>query len=199
MSLAKVVAPAQFTPALARRVSRCRITPAVVALTVLASGCVPMSRAPEAEAQRAELSIRSLMAAWESADAATIEDLFWPDATYDDYPNQHTHEGAQEIVAYVMALHAWADDVYFNVGEVHVTQSGAVAEWVFSAVQARPMGRDFPVATGREVVSNGVTIIELDGGRIRRAADYMDTRPIMLQLGAKLEVPGSDTGPNDPR
>jgi uncharacterized protein (TIGR02246 family) len=108
----------------------------------MAGGCLPITPGDDQEALRAELAIRTLMAAWESADAAAIEELFWPDAIYDDYPNQHTHQGAQEIVEYVMALHAWADDVYFNVGDVHVTRTGAVAEWIFSAVQARPMGAD---------------------------------------------------------
>jgi ketosteroid isomerase-like protein len=162
----------------------------VVLPLLVASGCLPPAAENEQAAREAELAIRTLMAAWESADLAAIEELFWPDAVYDDFPNQHTYEGAREIAGYVLALHDWADDVYFNVGRVHVTPSGAVAEWVFSAVQARPMGGDVSVATGREVVSNGVTIIELDGDRIRRAADYMDTRPIMLQLGGRIELPG---------
>jgi uncharacterized protein (TIGR02246 family) len=165
----------------------------------MAGGCLPITPGDDQEALRAELAIRTLMAAWESADAAAIEELFWPDAIYDDYPNQHTHQGAQEIVEYVMALHACADDVYFNVGDVHVTRTGAVAEWIFSAVQARPMGADLTLATGLEVISNGVTIVELDRGRIRRAADYMDTRPIMLQLGGKIEMPGGGTVEGDGR
>jgi hypothetical protein len=35
-----------------------------------------------------------------------------------------------------------------------------------------------------------VTIIELDGERIIRAADYMDTAPMLLQMGARIEMPG---------
>jgi hypothetical protein len=52
------------------------------------------------------------------------------------------------------------------------------------------MGEVVPIATGLEVVLNGVTIVEIDGGRIRRAADYMDTSQLFLQLGARLELPG---------
>jgi steroid delta-isomerase-like uncharacterized protein len=154
------------------------------------SSCIPATQSDDQAAREAELTIRSLMAAWESGDPEVIADLFRTDAVYDDFPNQHTYQGVQEIVGYVMALHDWADDVYFSVGDVHVTEAGAVAEWVFSAVQARPMGADVTVATGLEVVSNGVTIIELRDGRIVRAADYMDTQPIMLQLGGRLEMPG---------
>ena len=52
------------------------------------------------------------------------------------------------------------------------------------------MGEMVPVATGLEVTTNGVTIVEIDGGRIRRAADYMDTAPMLLQLGGRMELPG---------
>jgi hypothetical protein len=143
-----------------------------------------------AGARESELAIRTLMASWESADSAVIRDLFWPQATYDDFPNQATHQGVEEIVGYVTSPHAWGDDVFMSVGEVHASESGAVAEWVFSAVQNRPMGTTVPVATGLEVVMNGVTIIELDRGRILRAADYADPTPLWLQLGGRIELPG---------
>ena len=70
-----------------------------------------------------------------------------------------------------------------------VTTSGAVVEWDFSAIQARPMGA-ISVGTGAEVVTNGVTIIELRGDRIIRAADCTDTAPMMLQVGGRIELPG---------
>ena len=139
---------------------------------------------------RNELLIRSLVDAQQAADTAAIYELFWPEAVYDDYASQLQYRGIEEIVGYVTSVHSWADDVYLNVGEVHASASGAVAEWLFAAVQARPMGELVPVATNREVVVNGVTIIEVDGGRIRRAADYTDTTPLLLQLGGRMTLPG---------
>lgn len=149
--------------------------------------CTPPSRTPRTS--ESELTIRSLLVAMETADTALIQDLFWPDATYDDYPNQHTHRGVEEIVAYVTGSHRWADDVFVNAGRVHVTESGAVAEWLFRGVQARPMGGQLTIATGTEVLLNGVTVVELDGDRIRRAADYTDTGALLLQLGGRVEMP----------
>ena len=159
---------------------------AVLVLTA----CAPVGSGDTVATREAELTIRSLMAAWESADPALLEDLFWPQATYDDFPNQHTYQGIEEIIGYVDAMHSWADGVYMNVGRVHVTSTGAVAEWVFSAIQARPMGQQVTVATGLDVVTNGVTIIEIENGRIIRAADYTDTAPMLLQLGGRIELPG---------
>jgi hypothetical protein len=159
-----------------------------LAWAVLLGGCA----ASDGDAARArnELLVLSLLAAQQSADTTTIVELFWPDAAYDDYANQLQYRGIEEIVGYVTSVHAWADDVYLNAGEIHAGPSGAVAEWLFAGVQARPMGDFVSTVTGREVVLNGVTIIEVDGGRIRRAADYTDTAPLALQLGGRIELPG---------
>ncbi|MDH3269844.1 MAG: nuclear transport factor 2 family protein [Gemmatimonadota bacterium] len=166
----------------------------VATLALSASGCDRGDvRLTEADALRAEVTLRSLMAAFERADTALIEDLFWPAATYDDFPNQHTYQGVAEIVGYVTGVHVWADDVVMNVGEVHVTEDGAVAEWLFSAVQTRPMGDRLSVGTGNEVVLNGVTVIELEGERIIRAADYTDAGAMLLQLGGRIEMPDGRT------
>lgn len=162
-------------------------------LAVLATACTPVGDGDDAGRRQAEVAIRSLLSAFETADTALVEDLFWPQATYDDFPNQHTYRGLDEIVGYVTGLHEWGDDVFMSVGQVHVTTDGAVAEWLFSAVQARPMGRQLGVATGNEVVLNGVTIIELDGERIVRAADYTDTGAMLLQLGGRIEMPDGTT------
>lgn len=158
--------------------------------TFLAAACAQLQPDASQADREAELTMRSLMAAFESADVPLIEDLFTPQATYDDFPNQHTYRGVQEIVGYITAVHDWADDVYMNVGAVYPTRDGAVAEWVFSGIQNRPLGSQVPVGTGREVVLNGVTIIQIQDGRIVRAADYTDTGALMLQLGGRIELPG---------
>lgn len=160
---------------------------AAALLAVLLVGCTPP---PDQAAAHNEYIVRTLVSAEEAADSATIAQLFWPDATYDDYGNQAQYRGIQEILGYLTSIHSWADDLYMDVGEVHASAWGAVAEWNFSAVQSRPMGDYIPTATGKDVVVNGATIIEVDGGRIRRAADYLDTSQIWLQLGGRIELPG---------
>jgi hypothetical protein len=154
------------------------------------AACQSGERPRPIDGRQAELAVRTLMAAYESADTTLLLDLFWPQATYDDFAEQHTYQGLDEIVGYVTSVHEWGDDVYKNVGRVHVTETGAVAEWIFSAVQNRPFGQVAPDVTGREVVLSGVTIIEMEGDRIIRAADYTDTQPLLLQLGARIELPG---------
>jgi steroid delta-isomerase-like uncharacterized protein len=158
------------------------------ALVALAA-CAPRS-GPSPTVARNEIVARTLMEAWESGDRDLITDLFAPDAVYDDYPNQMQYQGIPEIVGYVRNLQEWADGLNIDVGAVHPSEEGATVEWVLSAVQARPIGTRVPLATGREVVLNGATILEIRSGRIRHAADYMDALALALQLGGELHMPG---------
>ena len=162
-----------------------------ILLVVLAAlgACAPRE-GPSPLLARNEIVARTLMDAWESGDPDVLTDLFAPDAVYDDFPNQMQYQGIQEIVGYVEHVQDWADGLSIDVSAVHPSEEGATVEWVFSATQARPIGTRVPVATGREVVLNGVTILEIRNGRIHRAADYIDALALVLQLGGEVRMPG---------
>lgn len=137
-----------------------------------------------------EMALRSLLGMLESGETADVAGLFHPDAVYDDFANQQQYQGLEEIAGYLAQGSRWADGVSVTLTGLHVWPGGGVAEWIFSGIQDRPMGTLVPLATGREVVLNGVTVIEVESGRIRRAADYMDVLPLLLQLGAEVRMPG---------
>lgn len=162
------------------------VVPGVLAML---AACGPR-QGPSPTVARNEVVARTLMEAWRSGDRDLLADIFAPDAVYDDFPNQIQYQGIQEITGYVQAVQAWAEGLSIDVSAVHASEEGATIEWIFSATQARPIGDRVPVATGREVVLNGVTILEMDEGRIRRAADYQDALAFVLQLGAEVRMPG---------
>jgi steroid delta-isomerase-like uncharacterized protein len=145
----------------------------------------------EAAANQNEVLVRTMLSVWETADTAAVLELFWPEAVYDDFPNQTQYRGLAEIASYLTHVHGWATGVYMNVTQVHASETGATAEWVMSAINYKPMGARVPEATGREIVLNGVTIIEVERGLITRAADYIDVVPMVLQLGGSIRYPGA--------
>ena len=173
--------------------SRSPLLRASTLAVVLAASCAPADSGPSRLLAENEVVARSLMAAWERGDVGALADAFWPDATYDDFSNSVQHRGVDEIAAYFAETHGWASDVVVNVTAVHASEAGAVAEWVFSAVQTAPLEGTVDIGTGREVVLNGVTILEIQDGLIRRGADYVDTLPLVLQLGGRVEMPGGTT------
>ena len=161
-----------------------------VAWPLFLLACVQGDPTTSVALAESEVAARLLMSLWESGDVEELTGLFWPDAVYDDFPNQIQYRGLEEIAGYVEHVHSWATGVTVGVTGLHASETGAVAEWVLSAIQDRPIPGQVSVATGREVVLNGVTIIEMEGGRIRRAADYIDVLPLVLQLGGRVELPG---------
>lgn len=175
-----------------RRLSRRAAAPvvAIALLGITLSGCVPAAEGPSQLTIESEITARTLMSLLGSADSETVADLFYPDAVYDDFPNQTQYRGIEEIAGYVNHVHDWASGVDIGVLAVHASETSATVEWVFSGIQDQPIGSRVPVATGREVVLNGVTILEMDNGRIRRAADYLDGLSLVLQLGSEVRLPG---------
>jgi len=169
-----------------------RAFPLATALALAAPlpACAGPAEGPSRVEAENEVAARTLMTLWGSGDVASLTGLFHPDAVYDDYPNQTQYRGIEEIAGYVNHVHDWATAVDMAVLAVHPSERGATVEWVFSAIQDRPIGSRVPVATGREVVLNGVTVLELEGGRIRRAADYIDALALVLQLGGEAHMPG---------
>jgi len=173
--------------------SRCgadlrRVAPAALAL--LAVACSPAAPGPSRAEAESEYAIRSLLSMVGSGDASEVAGLFHPDAVYDDYASQHQLRGMEEIAGYITGGTRWATAVSVDVMAVNAWETGAVAEWVFTGVQDRPIPGFLPVVTGHEVVLTGVTIIQMEDGRIRRAADYQDALPLVLQLGGEVRMPG---------
>ena len=79
---------------------------------LMAIACVPSGTSTNSTtAPESELKILMLATAVESADTALIADLFWPEATYDDFANQLTYQGIPEIVGYLTNAHEWGDDI----------------------------------------------------------------------------------------
>ena len=171
---------------------------ATLALTLLTAACSPGARGPSQAAAENEIAIRSLMSMVGAGNADDVAGLFYPDAVYDDYANQQQYRGLEEIAGYIAGGTRWATGVSVDVMAVHLTETGAVAEWVFTGIQDQPIGSFLPVVTGREVVLNGITLIEMDGGRIRRAADYVDALQLVLQLGGEVHMPGGGVLRQDP-
>jgi hypothetical protein len=160
-----------------------------IAAFTLITACGGAGDGPPTATSQAELTARTLMMVWESGDVDALSTLFRPDAIYEDFSNQVQYRGIGEIAGYVGHVARWATDLRMDVGAVHASPNGATVEWLLSGVQNRPIPRLLGVATNREFFLNGVTVIELDGDLITRAADYLDASSLLIQLGATITLP----------
>lgn len=155
----------------------------LIPLLLLCYGCdTQQTDAPE--------KLQQLMQVWQNGDTSILNELFTPEARYQDIPNGTELEGIEAIRAYVDHVHAWADQISIEVTHLQGDNQHASAQWVMRGVQAQPIAGRIPIATQRPFTLQGLTLIELEKGKIKRAADYMDVLGLVLQLGARVELPG---------
>jgi len=130
------------------------------------------------------------MEMWETGNTAALGEITTEDVVYDEMPNGQRFEGRDGVRQYIGHVHAWASDVEIKATSLRGDANVAVAEWAMRGIQDRPIPGRVPIATRRSFRLNGATLVELQEGRIARAADYLDVLGSVVQLGARVELPG---------
>jgi ketosteroid isomerase-like protein len=114
-------------------------------------------------------AMRAVFSAWENNDPEALRTLFTRDGVYLDPLKAGPLEGLDAIVEDNRPAMAAITDCRISVSLAIEDDERAVAEGVFASRLADSGARfDFPF----------VAITEMSGGRIRRLAEYFDTRPL---------------------
>ncbi|KAA3630964.1 MAG: hypothetical protein DWP97_14210 [Calditrichaeota bacterium] len=143
--------------------------------------------------------IVSLMNVWESGNLDIFNSITDEKIVYDDIPNNHTFTGQAEAASYITHVHNWADEIKIEIVNSSSNETTAYAEWIMTGVQSRPIKGRVPVATNKPFTLKGITLIETKNDKIIRAVDYLDVLGFILQLGAKVELPGGVKLPPEKR
>ena len=126
-----------------------------------------------------------LALAWASTDSDGPERVlahFTDDCVFEDVALGATARGKEEFRRFLEEAFAAVPDIEYDVTSRLITARGAAIEWVMSGTQKG----DFPgiPATGKRFSSvRGVSILELEGDKIRRESDYWDAATFMKQVG----------------
>src|SRR5438477_133088 len=100
----------------------------------------------------------------------------------DNFFGEHTgQQGLREMFA---RMFREGRDYVWRMDHVVETPGAAAAEWTFSYVVTDAV----PRSAGRKVRFRGMSIFELEGGRIARYREYFDTGVALLQLGFTPEA-----------
>jgi steroid delta-isomerase-like uncharacterized protein len=120
-------------------------------------------------------------AAWSSHDAEKVLALFTDDCVYEDVTFAVVTRGKEELRAFVNGAFAAVPDIAFELTNRFAAGQFASMEWIMSGTHAG----DFPglPATGKRFSVRGAAIVELQGGQIKRNADYWDAATFMKQVG----------------
>ena len=122
-----------------------------------------------------------------------IEGLFHPTAVYDDFTSGVTYRDLPEIAAFMEAFHTADGAVFLDVISYHAGEGIAAAEWVLEGSRQGPSGVSGDSLVVRRFRVDGLTLIEVQGGLIVRAADYGDPIPLVLAEGGAVVLPEGDT------
>ena len=119
--------------------------------------------------------------AWSSRDPDKVLSLFTDDCVYEDVTFGAINRGKKELRAFAEGVFAGVPDFKVEVTARFVAGTRGGIEWLMSGTHKD----DFPgmPATGKRFSTRGVTIVELQAGKIRRNADYWDAAGVMRQVG----------------
>jgi len=122
--------------------------------------------------------------AWNAQDVDAIVAMHAPDMVFENHTAGERVEGAlvREHIAGIFA--AWPD-MRFESRRLYTRDGLVVQEWTASATHAQPMRRgEIEVPASGEAISwNGVDVIPVEGGLIKRKDVYSDSVSILRQIG----------------
>ena len=119
--------------------------------------------------------------AWSSHDTEKVLSLFTDDCVYEDVTFGAINRGKEELRAFADGVFAGIPDLKVDLTTRFAAGTWAGMVWVMSGTHKG----DFPgmPATGKRFSIRGVTILELQAGKIRRNSDYWDAASVMRQVG----------------
>lgn len=124
--------------------------------------------------------VRDFERAFNRQDVAALVACFTPDATYTDmFFGPHT--GTAALRAMFERMFREGRDYTWTMDMVVQSEDTAAAEWTFGYVVTDAI----PRSAGRRVRFRGMSLFELEDGRIARYREYFDEGLALLQLGFK--------------
>ncbi len=126
--------------------------------------------------------IDEIATAWDARDPAQIAALYTDDGVRDEVAFTHRRlEGREAIAAGVGEIISAWPDCELEVRSRTAEADREVLEWTFRGTSSAPFG-PLP-ATGKAGELRGVSVVIVEGGRIREERVYWDTATLMAAAG----------------
>ncbi len=161
--------------------SRRIIVASLIAVLSSSAGCTTDEAAPPV----GERVGTALIEVWRSGDRVAAEDLLDAAVVWEDRSSGTTAQGFPEVVEYLLGLHTWAESLFVDMVSIQATDHAATVEWVMEGV-TRP--RDDPNRQAHFRI-DGVTVLQIESGRIVGAVDYSNPIGLILARGGRVTLP----------
>lgn len=134
--------------------------------------------------------VLQLIELWEEGDTLNTKNIFLSNCEYIDMANNSTFFGTGGVNKYISHIHKWASEVKMEIRKINVSKDMGYVEWTMTAKHTSPIEGRIPIATNKDIRLDGVTLLEFEDNKIKKASDYMDVLGFVIQLGSKVELPG---------
>jgi steroid delta-isomerase-like uncharacterized protein len=122
--------------------------------------------------------VREFEMAFNRQDIDALLACFTERATYrDNFYGDHA--GKDGLRSMFQRMFREGQHYQWTMGVVVESPEAAMAEWTFAYVVSDAL----PRSAGRKIRFTGMSVFELEGGRIARYREYFDTGVALLQLG----------------
>jgi steroid delta-isomerase-like uncharacterized protein len=121
----------------------------------------------------AERTLDALAAAWNSHDVEALLACFTDDCVYEDVAFDIEMKGKDGVRAFAELLFATIPDFVYQPTARTVGEGAAAVEYVLTGTPERDLSGN--VVEPYELSKRGVTFIVLDGDKIARHSDYVDS------------------------
>ena len=158
---------------------------ALIALLCVAPAAASAQDRPPAAAR----SLAGYARAWTAHDVERIAAHFTDDAIYEDVSLGAVHRGRAAIRAFARGTFTALPGFAMTQRSLRQGDGWATLEWVMSGTDS---------ATGKRFSVRGVSVMELDGGRIRRNSDYWNMADFQRQIGPPRPASREPTRPGPP-
>ena len=127
-----------------------------------------------------EQFVKNFWAAWNSHDWEKTSPFYADNCVMEDLPSRICH-GKRELEAYYNDLLIGYPDLNFATKSCFSSDNQIATEWMMSGTHTGNSPRF--KATGKRFSIPGVSILEIQGGKIIRETDYWDMCSLLQQLG----------------
>jgi steroid delta-isomerase-like uncharacterized protein len=168
-----------------RRVALARLAGGGLGLTLAARRFAGSAQEATPEATAGEIAPlpAAWAAAWTSHDADQLLAHYAEDAIYEEMPTNTRVQGHDEIRAFFEGTHATFSDIEVTPTTGFQTDNWATLEGIFAGTYTGQIP-GLPAGEGQPFAVPFAVIFELEGGKIRRNADYFDLSSVLAQIGA---------------
>lgn len=139
----------------------------------------------EKKIRQNEVLVNSFIEALNVKDMDKLTSLFIDDGTYEEVCSGRFHKGKKAISAYIAATLEGIPDSKFELVSISCSANHAMFEWIWKGTNSVGWPAMKLPPTSKHLELRGVSVMDIENGRIRANRDYWDWNSFMKGIGAK--------------